>query len=160
VASQKAKLHIRDRSRPDKDQLKWKWSGAATTMADFGAPPVDTDYQLCIYDGTSALISRATAPAGGNCAGRACWRETSSRFRYNDKELTPNGVARLLLRQGPDGKARITLLVKGFNMQVPAMPVTQPVTVQLKNGNGLCWEAIYSAPASRNDGGQFSDKSD
>ena len=42
-------------------------------------------------------------------------------------------------------------------------PITQPVTVQLKNSSGACWGAVYSAPASKNTAGppaQFKDKAD
>jgi len=32
--------------------------------------------------------------------------------------------------------------------------------VQLKNSEGVCWAASYSAPATKNDATQFKDKSD
>ena len=37
---------------------------------------------------------------------------------------------------------------------------TQSVTVQISNSLGNCWEAEYSAPATKNDGVQYKDKSD
>ena len=40
------------------------------------------------------------------------------------------------------------------------MPVSQPVTVQLKSSDGTCWEATYTAPASANGPGKFVDRSD
>ena len=40
-----------------------------------------------------------------------------------------------------------------------AAGVSQPRTVQIKNSDGVCWEAAYSAPAS-NRTDRFSDKSD
>jgi hypothetical protein len=41
------------------------------------------------------------------------------------------------------------------------LPLAQPATVQLVNGDGTtCWEAVYSAPASANDGSTFKDKAD
>ncbi len=61
------------------------------------------------------------------------------------------------------GKAKIILKGKGLLLDDPAIPVTQPVTAQLMNSNGVCWEAVYSAPALKNTAGpppQFKDKAD
>jgi hypothetical protein len=49
---------------------------------------------------------------------------------------------------------------RGVYVAPPALPMAQPVVVQLRNGDGLCWEATFGAPATRNDAGQFKDKSD
>ena len=39
--------------------------------------------------------------------------------------------------------------------------LSSPVTVQLKNGFGGCWGAVYSVPPFvKNDGENFKDKSD
>jgi len=45
---------------------------------------------------------------------------------------------------------------------MPALPLDQnpTVTVQLKNDQGICWEADYTAPAITNEQVQFRDKSD
>jgi len=40
-----------------------------------------------------------------------------------------------------------------------AMP-SSAARIQLKSGNGFCWDAEYSAPALKNDHVQFRDKSD
>jgi hypothetical protein len=61
------------------------------------------------------------------------------------------------------GKARIILKGKGTLLDDPTYPLAQPVTVQLLNSEGVCWEAVYSAPANKNTAGpppQFKDKAD
>jgi hypothetical protein len=167
----KASLQYKDRVGVDtKDQLQWKWSkGSVTTKAEFGTPLTTTSYQLCIYDGASALIFDATIPAGGLCGAsnpKPCWKDKPKGFDYKDKDLTPDGVNQLKLREGlVAGKAQIQLKAKGALLDDPALPFGQPVTVQLHNAeSGLCWEAVYSFPAGKNVAGppvgQFKDKAD
>jgi hypothetical protein len=44
---------------------------------------------------------------------------------------------------------------------VPSLAgVTQPVTVQLQNSAGLCWEAVYSAPATSSSATLLKDRAD
>jgi len=166
---QKAQLALKDKSPDTKDQLQWKWSkGSITTKADFGSPVTTTSYQLCIYDGTPTVIVDALIPAGGLCGTsnpKPCWKDKPKGFDYKDKDLTPDGVEQLKLKEGlAAGKASIQLKAKGTPLDDPTYPITQPVTVQLHNTtSGLCWEAVYSAPASKNTAGppgQFKDKAD
>ena len=149
-----------------RDLLLWKWSpGDTPDPAAFGLPTVSTDYTLCVYDETASTPSLrlgVSAPAAELCRTRACWRQTSSGFRYSDRTLTPNGLASLQLESGIAGRARITLKGKGPLLRLPTLPFAQQsrVIVQLKNGVGQCWEADYSAPAERNDAGGFVDLAD
>lgn len=165
VVAGKAWLKIKDDpTNNTRDKLVWHWrKGAVTTKADFGSPTTTTDYRLCIYD-SARLILEAAAPAGGVCAGKPCWREKPKFFQYFDKEITPHGIRRLLLRQGlKAGRAFITLEARGALLDTPAIPISQPVTVQLLGGTGICWQAVYSAPATKNTAGpppQFQDKAD
>ena len=171
AVSAKASLQYKDSSANDaKDQLQWKWSkGSVTTKAEFGTPLTTTNYQLCIYDGTASLIFGATIPAGGSCGAsnpKPCWKNKPKGFDYKDKDLTPDGVNQLKLQEGlVAGKAQIQLTGKGALLDDPTLPFSQPVTVQLHNAeSGLCWEAVYSFPASKNVAGpptgQFKDKAD
>jgi hypothetical protein len=126
----------------------WKWvKGTLTTKADFGDPLASTGYQLCVYDGTSTLVSHAEAPAGGNCNSkrpRPCWKESGTGFKYVDRDLTPDGLQKVQLKAGLDGKAKILVKGKGDLLSLPPMPIqTLPVTVQLINDDGTCWEARY-----------------
>jgi cysteine-rich repeat protein len=147
----------------DRDTLKWKWGkGAATSAAALGNPLSTTDYELCVYDGTSLVIgSRATA--GGNCDGKPCWKAIGGGgFKYQNKGLYPNGLQKLTIKAGPDGKAKILVKGKGSWIRMPSLPLSQNpmVTVQLINGEGECWRDTYSAPARANESGIFKDKGD
>jgi hypothetical protein len=136
-----------------RSQIIWRWiKGSATAKADFGTPLTTTDYWLCLYDGTSAPIATFRAPAGGFCAGRPCWKEKSTGFAYVDKDppLTPRRLQQLLLKEGAAEKAKIIVKGKGSNLYLPSIPITLPLTVQLVNGTGTCWSAVYSAPAKKN----------
>ena len=160
VASGQAALFLRNSNVPDKDNLQWKWNrGAATPKTDFGTPTIGTSYQLCVYDGGALRVS-VPMPAGGVCAGRPCWKENAVGFQFGDKSAL-HGVTRLTLKSGfAPGKSKILLKGRGANLALPILPLAEPVTVQLRNSAGFCWEAVYSAPAIRNQPDQFKDKSD
>jgi hypothetical protein len=163
AVGQKALLLLKDKVPDDKDQLGWKWiKGSATTLSDYGAPDLDDTYELCLYDGAGFLAS-ATIPPGGICATKDCWQAKTTSFKYKDKELTPDGVLKLLLKEGlEDGKAKIILKGKGLNLDMPALggALISPITVQLLSDGGVCWEAVYTAPFIKNDGAVFKDKAD
>jgi hypothetical protein len=142
--------------------------GPVTPKSDFGNPLVGDSYDLCVYDAASTVIMHATVPAGGLCHAshpKPCWTETSSGFRYVNPDMTPLGIRKLVLKAGlTDGAAKITIDGRGAHLEMPPhFPLAQPITVQLKNSSGACWEAIYGAPATRNTAGppgRFSGKAD
>ena len=162
VLSAKASLSMKRGSTLFKDQLKWLWlAGERTTLADYGSPLSATQYTLCLYDNTGLRL-HANVPAGGLCAGKSCWKAVGTTgFRYGDKDLTPDGVQKLNLKSGTDGKAQVKLTVRGANLGLPDLStIAQPVTVQIKNSNGKCWEAIFSAPSRYQSSTIFKDKGD
>ena len=145
----KALLLLKHNTNDSRDKLIWKWiKGEETVLEDFGDPLTRDDYTLCIYETVgeqpSVLLS-ATAPAGGQCAGRDCWKALSTTgFRYKDKELTPDGLDTIILKAGDDGKAKIIVKGKGAGLILPSpLDVELPVTVQLQSTNGECWQAGY-----------------
>jgi hypothetical protein len=159
--SKKGSVSIKDKTPDTKDRLNWSWtSTTAIAKTDFGAPTTSSDLILCLYDssglaGASQLRMHGTVPAGGTCAKKPCWKESTNSFSYADKELTPTGIASLKLTAGAAGKAKITLTGKGGNLQLPGLPLTAPVTVQLvRPDSNTCWSATYSAP-SKNVATQF-----
>ena len=157
-------LQVTDKTPDTKDRLQWKWQkGAATTVAAFGDPLINTAYGLCIYDGGSTLIASATIPAGGTCnakSPRPCWRASRNGFRYVDRDLTPSGIQQLVLRAGAAGKAQIGLKGKGALLDTPDLPISSlPIRVQLVSSDGQCWEATYST-TFRNQDDRLKAKSD
>lgn len=161
----KASLLVKDKPSQAADRFLWRWtSGAATAKTDFGSPLTTTGYQLCVYDGSSTLVTDARAPGGGVCDGRPCWKETGTGFKYRKRDVTLAGLRnslQLVLKAGATGKAKIALTGKGgVNPALPPLPLAEPATVQLVNDAGVCWEDTYSAPALLNDGATFKDKGD
>ena len=161
VSAGGALLQLRNAAADAKDRLQWKWShGAATTVADFGNPLGGTDYALCAYDGAGALLASASAPAGGDCGGRPCWRATATGFRYVDQQLTPSGLRQITLQAGAAAQAEIAVKGQGGNLALPPLPITHlPVTVQLTSSDGACFEATY-ATTLQNLADRFKAKSD
>jgi hypothetical protein len=149
----KASILLQDRTLNDLDQVKWKWSnGQATTFAELGAPLTSDDYALCVYDATSQLLFKMTAPAGDMCGTKPCWKQLGSSlvpkgYKYKDLDGLPHDLDSMTLKAGLDGKAKITLKGKGPNIPMPALgSFALPLTIQMQSGNGACWEATTTAP--------------
>jgi len=147
-------LGLTEQASGNGDRLTWKWKPGATAKSDFGDPLTSTDYQLCIYDAAGRTVAHASAPAGGGCGERPCWSASATKFSYRRRDL------RLTLRANGAGKAAIAVRGRGLLLDLAALPADQPLTVQLKNSDGICWEAVYSAPAKQNDTARFRDRSD
>ena len=136
----------------------WKLHSAApVSIVDFGSPSATTDLGLCVYDATGRVLS-AGAPAGGTCAGKPCWQATTTRDRYTDQDLTPDGLQTLSLTPGTTGK--ISAKGKGANLALGALPLMPPLRVQLlRLDSTACWDAVFSSP-STNDATQVRARSD
>ena len=158
-----AQVILKNRDDDNSDSLLWKWNkGAMTLKAEFGDPVNSHAYELCIYDG-SGLIATASAPANGTCGAAACWKETGSGFKYKDKELSPDGLKKMVLKEGADGRSRIIVQGTGVDLDMPNLAtLTSPLTVQLlRSGSSICWGATYSfPPATRNEPEIFKDTAD
>jgi hypothetical protein len=110
---------------------------------DFGDPIATTTYALCVYDQTGLRMT-APAPAGGTCAGRACWSATSTGAKYANTTLVPDGLKQVSLKAGAGGQAKIAIAGKGANLPAPTLPLAPPVHVQLRREDAsTCWEATY-----------------
>ncbi len=130
------------------DKLTWEWwRGSATQKAEFGDPRATTNYDLCVFDvpaGTPELVMSEHVAAAATCSSnKPCWKSTNSGFTYTDRKLLNGPISSLILKQGTDGKAKITLKGKGTAVGMPLLPLHEPVTVQLSNG-AACWESHYS----------------
>lgn len=160
----KAVLVLKNKSPDTKDGLLWKYvKGAATVTADFGDPLTATGYSLCVYDSSANAqpLMLAMAPPGGTCAGKPCWKTIKGGFKYKDKELTPDGLQFILEKSGIAGKSKLIVKGKGANLGMTTLPLTTPVTVQLKRNDTptTCWQATYST-SLKNLPEQFKAKAD
>jgi hypothetical protein len=158
----KAQLLLKDRAPDERDFVLWKWlKGEQTLPGAFGDPLTTDGYTLCIYDDSPSVLLAATAPAGGTCDEKPCWKISRGDFKYRDRERTPDGLEQIKLQAGDDGDAKISVKGKGENLALPTLPLALPVLVQLQATNGECWEATHSeAGVIKNDTGQFKGKAD
>jgi hypothetical protein len=154
----RGKLQLKDDADDTRDRVKWSWGrGAATTAAELGDPLGGDDYTLCIFDDAAATTPRlflgSTAPSGGTCAdGSSCWRGRgappgSKGFVYKDsKLLLPDGLKKVQLKPGIDGKAKAAASGAGAELAIPSpMNVMLPVVVQLQGENGGCFETTIDS---------------
>lgn len=161
----KASLKIKNVVPNTKDQLQFKWgNGDATMLAEYGDPTTTATYVVCVYDSSAnpQPLLQASAPAGGICKnGKACWKATTTSYKYNDGLYTPDGLQGLQLKEGlVNGKAQIQVKGRGINLLPPTLPLTPPVTVQVRNTQtGICWDAAFPTPDD-NDTDSFKAKGD
>jgi hypothetical protein len=117
---------------------KWKWTkGEATTKADFGDPTSDTEYQVCLYYsgfGENKQVSCSTVPPGVG------WKESKKGYKFKSNSNT-DGVSRIKLKAGEAGKTKIRVKKTGERV---LLPLTATVVLQISNGEGLCWESLFS----------------
>jgi hypothetical protein len=129
-------------------KLSWKWtSSAAVATTDFGDPSTTTNYLLCIYDASGEKLS-AEAPAG-MCGTKPCWKVLGTvGFKYANT-AAPDGLTKVLLKAGNAGRGKLGVNGSGTNLHLPTLPLTTPVTVQLRqDASSACWEATYSTTAT------------
>jgi hypothetical protein len=160
----KAKLTLKASSDAAKQtqRLAWGWvSSAAVPEIDFEDPVTGpNEYAFCLYDQRGRSFD-ASAPAGGVCGRKPCWKRTSSGFVYSDPLLGPGGLQTILLKAGlAAGKAKITVKGKGGNLRLPPLPLVLPVRAQILRAlTSSCWEATFST-SKRNTAEVFTARSD
>jgi hypothetical protein len=153
-ADGRSRLRLNDNPNDAGDRVGWSWRGhGVVDVQDWGHPLTSSDYTLCLYDASDALVFRATAPADGTCGTRPCWRPVStSGFRYLDGDRTPDGVQKIVVRavQRDGGHEMLNFkangaLLTGRAFGLPALPPGLPLRAQMQARDGWCWEATYSA---------------
>jgi cysteine-rich repeat protein len=147
------------------NKLTWKWKGGPLTVpADFGTPGVTTAYHFCVYDESAdapTLVMSVTVPPGGTCGTKPCWKVVKNGFQYTDKTLHAQGVKQVKLKGNiVPGKAQLQVKGTGGTLPVPPMPFVQDsaVVMQIANDAGVCWETVFTTPATKNVTTQFKDK--
>jgi hypothetical protein len=144
--------------------LSWSMKrGPATTLGQLSLLITGANYSLCMYD-DSGLLMRGDMPTG-TCGshGKSCWKASNTSLKYADRDGTPNGVLKALLRSGAEGQTRFKVKGGGANLMTPSLPITSlPLSVQLISEDmGTCFEATYSAAGvESNSTAEFSASSD
>jgi hypothetical protein len=152
----RARIAIKAGARP---RITYKWKGfAPVDKEDFGDPSSATDYTVCLYD-PDGLATQATAPAGGTCGTKPCWKESDIGWKYTTPTGTPQGLAKIRLKAGIIGKPITVVKGHGESLVVPELPLVPPVAAQLRSSDGTCFGATFSGP-TKNDPTQFVAKGD
>jgi hypothetical protein len=142
---EKSKLLFKDQSDDTRDKLVWKFTKGSlpASQMDFADPTDATGYALCLYD-VSGLKATFFIPPG-----TSTWRTLGSKgYRYRENSGTASGVQKVKLKGGDEP----IIVVKGKGMNLPdgVLPISVPVTVQLRNlDSGRCWEDAYSTTGSQ-----------
>lgn len=159
VAAPRARVAYRNPTDPKRRRFSYRWLRGSATLAQLGdGVTTDTDYDVCVYDG-SALVAAYTVEGQGQCDGKTCWRQVGKHSRtFRSKKGNVDGVSQLRLHEGA-GRASIRVLGRGANLSIPAFSPGGGAVVQVRmhgaSGEG-CWETQFSAPAKVNNATRFS----
>lgn len=142
-------------------KMKWMWKkGDVVAPADLGAPAVDTDYALCVFDrsgGTPDLVASYRVPAGATA-----WSIKPSTVKYVEKTGSPEGIT-LAWAKAVDlpGKSAALMKAGGGSLVLPTaysasefFDLDTSITVQALNGVGTCWSTDF-ATATKNTATKF-----
>ena len=149
MVHEKSRLQLSDAKGQDRDRLQWTWrTGASTSKSEFASLPTGASgYELCVYDaGGLALFAETDAQTCSRTQKKSCWREQRSGFTYRgDSKDAGNALRQIRLQEGVDGRSQITVDARGPMLDVPGLPKTVPLTVQLRNrATNTCWHAEHT----------------
>ena len=160
TVSNRGAFRFRD-SAASTRRLYWRWvKGQEVTQEALGDPRTTNSIAFCVYDASTQTqpLMDLRVPAGGGCTKIPCWLPIGSagdRFDYFDMARFVGGLELIRLHAKPDGLGRASVLARKDNLELPATPLTAPVTVQVQAANGTCWTAEYGAHIRKNAGGVF-----
>ncbi len=147
-ASGKAVLKLLDRDGSAKDRFKWLWArGEEVQAASFGDPTSTDAYELCVFDlrsGQPVLGVSATVEPSG------LWRPKSSGWVYSDSAAASEGIRKILLKAGSDGRSKTKVLARGANLVLPGPFSGQyfasdpSVVAELRAASGACWTSSFA----------------
>ena len=161
----KSQLQLRKRSDPSKNRLKLKWSkGDAVDVDEFDDPTTATDLAICIFHEPGSVLTpafEARVFGGGECRTKACWKRQGTKgFVFKDRDGLGDGIGKVSLRAGDNGKSGILVKGRGANLPAMTLPMEPAITVQMEtNENGACWQLDLPAQGiQKNDSEEFKGK--
>jgi cysteine-rich repeat protein len=161
----KASLALKRSDDGAKNGVNWKWtSEGELDVASLGDDAATTDLTFCLSD-RDGLVLSARAPAGGTCATKPCWVVDTGKgkLKYGDKELSPDGLAKIQGKSGLEGKGKLAVQGRGPNLALPARRLHLPVHADLiRTDDDGCWGINVSQPSSvqKSDDHEFKAKAD
>lgn len=145
AAGAKAKVLVKKHATDStKDKMIWKWQNGTIQAADIPSPIDQTDLAVCLYDNDGNVL-------GGSLPKGTLWTTNSKGdFQYKDLALSASGMQKIKIKFS---KPFIKVKGKGSGLDMPALPLTTPVTAQLVNlDNGMCWESEFTTFKISDDG--------
>jgi hypothetical protein len=133
---------------PAHHRVTFTWSNPIL-IAYLVNPLATTDYTLCAFDVSTlapALLLKATAPGGGTCDGKPCWKATKDTFMYRDRDRTPDGLSAVTFKSTLGKGTSITVKGKGPNLSLPpSFAGVSDVLVQVQSNEvvPVCYGAQY-----------------
>jgi hypothetical protein len=135
-----------------RDLVRWTVPHLGATSSEDLPDPQTTDYALCFYmldadDEFSVLAFDVVAPAGLGCGRARCWTESpTGGVAYNGGALRPDGVVSLRVKPGAEGKAKVSVVGRGPNLDVRSRGGELfdggELLLELHAGES-CWSAHY-----------------
>jgi hypothetical protein len=158
----RSRLLVWDKAdKPKRDRFVWKLrKGQAMTATDVGDPTLGTDYELCVYVEVANvcwLILHPDVLAGDG------WKRHRRGYSFRAKAgVHPEGIRRLRLKTGANGKSRLVLKGKGTALDLRALPVPPDaeILVQLYNGADRCWSTEFGVEPVIDTEKRYKDRSD
>jgi len=127
--------------------VTWRFSrGPALALSSFGDPTLASGFALCLYDdGTLKLQAQVGASP-------TLWRRSGTRFTYKDNAGSGDGIVKVNLRSGANGRSKIDVAGKGINLRLPTpfsgtrfFSNATGVLVQLHQDDGSCYQTQFTA---------------
>lgn len=157
IAAASAQVDI-DERKPGKEKWKasWKKLSSTTVQADFGDPAAgETGYAVCVYDHGGFLHAEARVHRAGHlCGTRPCWKALSTKgYKYGDKNADADGITKLQLKSGPEGKGQVQVAGRNdVSKGKAAMPVgvadglagATAAIVQVVGSDAACFSATLT----------------
>lgn len=152
TASARAKILLSDREDDSRDKLVWRWKNGVLDPMDVGDPIAGSDrIDVCVYDGDGYLVG------GGLPPGSPGWSVNGGGMFFRDDAALAPGIRKLKMRPSTQPNGLVSARGKGVYLRTPQLPVTLPVTAQIKNdATGACWETVFdSSTVIKNHAGKF-----
>jgi cysteine-rich repeat protein len=144
----KTKFQIADSVNATADKLAWQWSAGAAFNQSVLGDPADVGYALCVYDQENPTVSLAASVKVEPSVD--LWTDDDPKgLGYKDKIGTSDGVTKVQIRTGDEGRTKVKFSARGISLQLPGPAgssyfAQQPsVIVQLVNDLGTCWSSTF-----------------
>jgi hypothetical protein len=99
-------------------------------------------------------LLKATAPGGGTCDGKPCWKATKDTFMYRDRDRTPDGLSAVTFKSTLGKGTSITVKGKGPNLSLPpSFAGVSDVLVQVQSNEvvPVCYGTQYDGVTRNQD---------